>query len=70
MRHIFTFPGTKMCVFVQMPHSIGSRSKKMSFLFCRRAETVAEELVTLCLMSEAISVTSLVRKFLHYVASS
>ena len=61
MRHIFTFLGTKMCVFAQMPHSIGSRSKKMSFLFCRRAESVDEERVTLGFMSEATSMTSVLR---------
>ena len=35
--------GNVCSVFLWMPRSIGSRSKKMSFLFCRRAESVAEE---------------------------
>ena len=35
--------GNVCLVFLRIPQSIGSRSKKMSFLFCRRAESVDEE---------------------------
>ena len=54
--------GNVCLVFVRPPHSIGSRSKEMGFFFCHRAESVDEGgRVTLGFMSEATSMTSVVR---------